>query len=145
MQTEMVAHLIALRITVADKVSANGLKGVGGKVVDAQVGGPSDHSTCGEFEVGREGLNEHGEDVLWLPGAWNTLVEVAKQHSGQRTVALLKNRAQVLEVGLVIFPRLAVTLAGADMSIAPRDAYANKPSRTERSIGSSSDEAAWRK
>ena len=89
----MVAHLIARRITVADKVGAYGLKEVGGKVVDAQVGSISDHSTCGECEVGREGTNEHGEYVLWLSSAWNTLVEVAKQHSRHRAVTFLQNRA----------------------------------------------------
>ncbi len=141
-QTEMVAHLSAVRVVVTEEIGLHMFKwATDCQMVNAEVGSVSD-SACGdEPKVWRQRTGQCGKDVLRLACARDALVEVAEQHSRHRTVGLEQWR-KMLQVSQMVVPRLAVALAGADMSIAPRDTNADETNWAALCIRGASNEAS---
>ena len=140
----MVAHLSAVRVVMAEEIGLDGFECTADcQMVNGEVGSARDGACGGDPEIWIHRGGECRKNVLWLPCARDALVEVAEEHGRHRAVGL-KQWLEMLQVGQMVVPRLAVALAAADMSIAPRDANANETNRTARRVGTASHESAWR-
>lgn len=104
-QAEMVAHPLAIHVVGAVVFDAHGFNWSSHrKVIDAGTG-----SACyvagGDKAIirGQRG-GERRIHALWLPDAWDALVEITEYHSRYGAVRL-KYRREVVQVGQVVVPR----------------------------------------
>ena len=141
-ETEMIAHLSARLVVVTENIDSNWDKWAADrKMVNGESGSVGDVACGSDMEVGRQRSGERRKDMDGLPGSRDALVKVAKQHGGNRSVGP-KQRRQMLQVSYVFVPRLAITVARSDVSVAPRNAHSDKANSAAGCIGRSCYESA---